>query len=100
MNALRANFYEYGVIFPIGMNQTTRMTAWLAEHAASLPKLLVDECTDILALIDELTDRITAKTKLLASLASASESARRLQTVPSAGATCMLRVKPDGFCWK
>ena len=40
MNALRANFYEYGVVFPIGMNQTTRMTAWLAEHGASLPKLL------------------------------------------------------------
>jgi transposase len=71
MNALRANFYEYGVVFSIGMNQMTRMTAWLAEHATSLPKLLVDECTDILALIDELTDRITAKTKLLASLASA-----------------------------
>ncbi|MFG6083661.1 IS110 family transposase [Paracoccus litorisediminis] len=25
MNALRANFYEYGVVFPIGMNQTQRM---------------------------------------------------------------------------
>ncbi len=50
MNARRANFSEYGVVFPIGMNQTTRMTAWLAEHGASLSKLLVDECTDILAL--------------------------------------------------
>ena len=49
MNALRANFYEYGGVFPIGMIQTTRMTAWLAEHAASLPKLLVDECIDILS---------------------------------------------------
>jgi transposase len=93
MNALRANFYEYGVIFPIGMNQTTRMTAWLAEHAASLPKLLVDECTDILALIDELTDRITAKTKLLASLASASETARRLQTMPGVGPMTALAVE-------
>jgi transposase len=93
MNALRANFYEYGVVFPIGMNQTTRMTAWLAEHAASLPKLLVDECTDILALIDELTDRITAKTKLLASLASASETARRLQTMPGVGPITALAVE-------
>lgn len=93
MNALRANFYEYGVVFPIGMNQTTRMTAWLAEHAASLPKLLVDECTDILALIDELTDRITAKTKLLASLASASETARRLQTMPGVGPMTALAVE-------
>ena len=93
MNALRANFYEYGGVFPIGMIQTTRMTAWLAEHGASLPKLLVDECTDILALIDELTDRITAKTKLLASLSSASETARRLQTMPSVGPMTALTVE-------
>lgn len=93
MNALRANFYEYGVVFPIGMNQTTRMTAWLAEHGASLPKLLVDECNDILVLIDALTDRITAKTKLSASLASASETARRLQTMPGVGPMTALTVE-------
>jgi transposase len=93
MNALRANFYEYGVVFPADMNQTTRMTAWLAEHGASLPKLLADECTDILALIDKLTDRITAKTKLLASLASESETARRLQTMPGVGPMTALAVE-------
>ncbi len=69
------------------------MTAWLAEHGARLPKLLVDEYADILALIDELTDRVTAKTKLLASLASASETARRLQTMPGVGPMTALAVE-------
>lgn len=93
MNALRANFYEYGVVFPIGVNQTKKMASWLDEHANCLPKLLVNECIDILALIGELTNRITAKTKLLASLASASDTARRLQTMPGVGPMTALAVE-------
>lgn len=93
MNALRANFYEYGVVFPIGMNQAHKMTSWLTEHSDTLPKIMVDECADILALIGELSSRIAAKTKLLASLAAESDTARRLQTMPGVGPMTALAVE-------
>lgn len=93
MNALRANFYEYDVVFPIGMKQTKKMASWLTEHSDNLPKILEDECAVILTLIDELTDRIAAKTKLLASLAAASDAARRLQTMPGVGPMTALAVE-------
>lgn len=93
MNALRANFYEYGVVFPIGMSQTEKMASWLSEHGDTLPKILVNECSDILALIGELSDRIAAKTKLLTLLAAESDTARRLQTMPGVGPMTALAVE-------
>ena len=93
MNALRGLLYEYGAVFPVGLNQTKRIEAYVGSSDADLPALVVAECHDLLMQISEQTTRIETKTKVLARVAASSETARRLQTMPGVGPMTALAVE-------
>lgn len=85
VNALRALLYEHGHVFPVGMHHLARMARLVEDEATNLPALIRDECQDLLAQITEKTRRITERAGKLSALASQSERARRLQTMPGVG---------------
>jgi len=82
VNALRAVLYECGHVFPAGIGHLKRIEALVEDPICDLPTLITAECRDLLAQIAEKTDRIDAKTKALRELADATDTARRLQTMP------------------
>jgi transposase len=85
VNALRALLYEHGHVFPAGMGYLDRMTALVEDEVSGLPALIREECQDLLAQIAEKTARITERAAKLKALASQSDRARRLQTMPGVG---------------
>ncbi len=96
VNALRALLYEHGHVFPVGIRHLARMTAPLEDETSDLPELIRDECQDLLALIAEKTTRITERTTKLKTLASQSDSAHRLQTMPGVGPLTAVAVEAFG----
>ena len=96
INAVRAVFYEYGHVFPIGLSQLKHMEALVADEGCDLPALIRDECRDLLAQIAERTERIAARDKKLRDLAARSDTARRLQTMPGVGPLTALAVEAFG----
>lgn len=93
VNALRALLYEYGHVFPAGIGHLKRIEALVEDPACDLPALIIAECRDLLAQITEKSDRIDAKTKALKELAAATDTARRLQTMPGVGPLTALAVE-------
>ena len=93
VNALRAVLYEYGHVFPAGISHLKRIEALVEDPTCDLPVLITAECRDLLAQIAEKTDRIDAKTKALKELAAATDTARRLQTMPGVGPLTALAVE-------
>lgn len=93
VNALRVVLYEYGHVFPLGLTQLKRIEAVVEVPDCDLPELIIAECRDLLAQIAEKTERIDAKTKALKALASQTDMARRLQTMPGVGPLTALAVK-------
>lgn len=93
VNALRALLYEYGHVFPAGIGHLKRIEALVEDLACDLPALIIAECRDMLAQITEKSDRIDAKTKALKELATATDTARRLQTMPGVGPLTALAVE-------
>ncbi len=93
VNALRAVLYEYGHVFPTGLVHLKRVEALVEDPACDLPALIIAECRDLLAQIAEKTDRIDAKTKELKALATETDTARRLQTMPGVGPLTALAVE-------
>lgn len=93
VNALRALLYEYGHVFPAGIGHLKRIVALVEDPACDLPALIIAECRDLLAQITEKSDRIDAKTKALKELATATDTARRLQTMPGVGPLTALAVE-------
>jgi transposase len=96
VNALRAVLYEYGHVFPAGIGHLKRIEALIEDPGCDLPLLIIAECRDLLAQIAEKTDRIDAKTKALKELAAATDTARRLQTMPGVGALTAVAVEAFG----
>ena len=96
MNALRALLYEYGHVFPAGIGHLKRIEALVEDLACDLPALIIAECRDLLAQITEKSDRIDAKTKALKELAAATDTARRLQTMPGVGPVGALAIETFG----
>ena len=96
VNALRAVLYEYGHVFPAGIGHLKRIEALIEDPDCDLPLLIIAECRDLLAQIAEKTDRIDAKTKALKELAAATDTARRLQTMPGVGALTAVAVEAFG----
>lgn len=96
VNALRALLYEHGYVFPVGMRYLDRMTALVDDDTSDLPALIREECQDLLAQIAEKTARITKRTAKLKALASQSDRARRLQTMPGVGPLTAIAVQAFG----
>lgn len=98
VNALRALLYEHGHVFPVGIRSLGRMAALLEDGTTGLPTLIREECKELLAQIAEKTARIFERNKKLSTLASQSDRARRLQTMPGVGpitATAVEAFGPD-----
>ena len=93
VNALRAVLYEYGHVFPVGIGHIKRIEVLVEDPNCDLPALITTECRDLLAQIAEKTDRIDAKTKALKELATGTDTARRLQTMPGVGPLTALAVE-------
>ncbi|SHF95290.1 Transposase [Loktanella atrilutea] len=85
VNALRALLYEHGYVFPVGMSHLNRMTALVEDETVNLHALIRAECLDLLVQIAEKTARIIERTTKLKTLATQSDRARRLQTMPGVG---------------
>jgi transposase len=82
MNALQAPLYEHGHMFSAGIRYLDRMMALGEGETAELSALTREECQDLLPRIAEKTVRITERAVKLKALASQSDRARRLQTMP------------------
>lgn len=96
VNALRALLYEHGHVFPVGIRHLNRMTALVEDEASDLPALVREECLDLLTQIAEKTVRITERAAKLKALASQSDRARRLQTMPGVGPLTAVAVEAFG----
>lgn len=96
VNALRALLYEHGHVFPVGIRSLNRMTALVEDEASDLPALIREECQDLLAQIAKKTARINERTTKLKTLASQSDRARRLQTMPGVGPLTAVAVEAFG----
>lgn len=93
VNALRAALYEYGHAVPQGIGQLKRIEAIVEAPDSDLPELVREECLDLLEQISEKTSRINARTKKAKELATATDKARRLQTMPGVGPLTALAVE-------
>ena len=93
MNALRSVLYEFGHVFPVGRVHLNRIAALLKDPDCGLPKLVIEECDDLLKQIAEKTERINGRTTTLKALAAQTETARRLQTMPGVGPMTALAVE-------
>ncbi len=102
-NALRSYLYEFGFTFPQGIGHLKRVEALLDDPNSGLPDLVCDESRDLLDQISEMTERIEAKTRRVKALATETDTARRLQTMPGVGPLIALAVEafaPDMTCFK
>ncbi|RUV58596.1 MAG: IS110 family transposase [Mesorhizobium sp.] len=95
VNALRSVLYEYGHIIPKGIAHIKRIESILDEPNSDLPALVREECFDLLEQIAEKTARIDVKTAKAKALSLATDTARRLQTMPGVGPQTALAI--SGF---
>lgn len=96
VNALRALLYEHGHIFPVGIRSLDRMASLLEDETADLPALVREECKELLAQIAEKAARVLERNRRLSTLASQSDRARRLQTMPGIGPITAIAVEAFG----
>ncbi|PWL33575.1 IS110 family transposase [Marivita sp. XM-24bin2] len=96
VNALRALLYEHGHVFPAGIRYLDRMKALVEDAASELPRLIREECQDLVTQISEKTTRIIERTAKLKTLATQSDTARRLQTMPGVGPLTAVAVEAFG----
>ncbi|BAR55737.1 putative transposase [Bradyrhizobium diazoefficiens] len=92
-NALRAHLYEYGYIAPQGSPGIKQIHDILDQERDDLPKLVRDLCRDMLQQIAEKTARIQAMLVQLKELATETETAKRLQTMPGVGPITALAIE-------
>lgn len=96
INALRALLYEHGYVFPIGLRSLDPMVSLVSDETSDLHGLVREECQDLLAQIGEKTARITERTAKLRALATQSETARRIRTMPGVGPMTAVAVEAFG----
>lgn len=95
VNALRSVLYEYGHIIPKGIAHIKRIESILENPDSDLPALVREECSDLIEQIAEKTARIDDKTAKAKALSVATDTARRLQTMPGVGPQTALAI--SGF---
>lgn len=93
VNALRSVLYEFGHPIPAGIGHLKRIETIIENDNSDLPELVREECRDLSRQIAEKTQRIEAKAKQIASLATQTEPARCLQTMPGVGPMSALAVE-------
>lgn len=93
VNALRSVLYEFGHPTPPGIGHLKRIEAIIETENSDLPELVRGECRDLLLQISEKTQRIETKTKQIGVLATQTDTARRLQTMPGIGPMSALAVE-------
>jgi transposase len=93
VNAQRAGLYEYGHVIPQGIHQIKRIEEILDAPNCDLPVLMREECRDLLDQIAQQTVRITTRTGKIKVLATKTDTARRLQTIPGVGLLTALAVE-------
>jgi transposase len=93
VSALRSYLYEYGHTVPQGIGNLKRVEAIIEDPKSDLPKLVRDLCREILEQIAEKTTRIDARMKQIKALATETETAKRLQTMPGVGPLTALAVE-------
>lgn len=93
VNALRSALYEFGYPTPAGIGHLTRVEAVVEDGNSDLPELVREECRDLLLQVSEKTQRIETKTKQIGALATQTDTARRLQTMPGIGPMSALAVE-------
>lgn len=93
VNVLRAGLYEYGHVIPQGIHQIKRIEEILDSPNIDLPDLMLEECRDLLDQIAQQTVRINARTGRIKALATKTDTARRLQTIPGVGPLTALAVE-------
>jgi transposase len=96
VNALRALLYEHGHVFAAGIRHLNRITTLVRDETSNLPALIREECQDLLAQIAEKTACIIERTTKLKTLATQSDRARRLQTMPGVGPLTAVAVEAFG----
>lgn len=75
------------------MVQLTRMREIVEAPNSDLPRLVREECLDLVEQIAELTRRIDTRTKKAKKLAAEADMARRLQTMPGVGPLTALAIE-------
>jgi transposase len=93
VNALRSVLYEFGHPTPPGIGHLKRIEAIIEADNSDLPARVREECRDLLLQVSEKTERIQAKTKQIVALATQTDTARRLQTMPGVGPMSALAVE-------
>ena len=88
--------YEHGYVFPVGLRFLDRMASLVNDETSDLPAMIREECQDLLAQIAAKTTRITERTAKLKALATQSDTARRLQTMPGVGPMTAVAVEAFG----
>jgi transposase len=98
MNALRSYLYEFGHTFPQGIAHLKQIEALVVDRDCNLPKLVCNECRDLIMQIYEISERIENKTRCIKELARETNTARRLQTMPGVGPITALAVEAFAPC--
>ncbi len=93
VNALRSVLYEFGHPIPAGIGHLKRLETIIEGDNSDLPELVREECRDLSRQIAEKTQRIEAKAKQITSLATQTDMARRMQTMPGVGPMSALAVE-------
>lgn len=93
VNALRSHLYEYGHAVPQGIGQIRPIEAIILASNSDLPKLVWEECLDLLKQIAEKTIRIDLKINNINILAAEGDIARRLPTMPGVGPLSALAIE-------
>ena len=103
INALRGHLAEHGVIAPQSRTGIKRLAAVLEDDGVQLPDIVRDTARIYLEQIEALDDRIRDMDDRLRALAKASDTARRLQTMPGVGPMTALAFEafaPDMSCFR
>ena len=103
INALRGHLAEHGVIASQSRTGIKRLAAILEEDGVQLPEILRDMARIYLEQIEALDGRIRDMDDRLRALAKASDTARRLQTMPGVGPMTALAFEafaPDMSCFR
>lgn len=78
------------------LSDAESLTALLEDLTSDVPDLIREECQDLLTQIAEKAARVAERTAKLKTLASQSDRARRLQTMPGVGPLTAIAVEAFG----
>jgi transposase len=93
INALRGHLAEHGLVAPQGRAQLKRLADALADEGVSLPEIVRDLGRLYLEQIETISARIAQLERRLKASAQASETTRRLQTMPGVGPITALAIE-------